>query len=166
MAANTEQKTQVNTESTHVGTSFTRGPEDGEMAVVVEFEQLAFVDSTNTQLTLDSRDKRRTLEKSTSQGFNSLQCVNISGLRLTLIRQFKLTWDNFFSPSMASWRRRIQTYSLPAPCWDLTKRVALSTQTIKPPVTLGSRVPEWPVFSTRRIRLIQATTSWDEGLAG
>lgn len=72
MAANTEQKTQVNTESTHVGTSFTRGPEDGEMAVVVEFKQLAFVDSTNTQLTLDSRDKRRTLEKSTSQGFNSL----------------------------------------------------------------------------------------------
>ena len=29
----------------------------------------------------------------------------------------------------------------PAPCWDLTKRVARSIQTIKQPVTLGSRVP-------------------------
>lgn len=58
-----------------------------------------------------------------------------------------------------------QTYSLPAPCWDLTRRVARSTQTIRHPVTLGclgqhnakrmeqtgkrtSKVPEWPVFST------------------
>lgn len=81
-----------------------------------------------------------------------------------LTRDF--TCDNFFSLSILSWRRRIQTYSLPAPCCDLTKRVARSIQTIKPPVTLGSRVPEWPVFSTRRIRLIQATTSWEEGLAG
>lgn len=32
--------------------------------------------------------------------------------------------------------------------------------------TLGSRVPEWPVFSTRRILLIHATTSCDEGLEG
>ena len=75
MAANTEQKTQVNTESTHVSTSLTRGPEDGEVAVVVKLEQLAFVDGTDTQLTLDSRDERRALEKSTSQGFDSLQCV-------------------------------------------------------------------------------------------
>lgn len=34
------------------------------------------------------------------------------------------------------------------------------------PRTLGSRVPECPVFSTRRMRLIQATTSWDDGLEG
>jgi len=33
-------------------------------------------------------------------------------------------------------------------------------------VTLGSRVPECPVFSTRRMRLIQETTSWEDGLAG
>ena len=33
-------------------------------------------------------------------------------------------------------------------------------------MTLGSKVPLWPVFSTRRMRRIQATTSWEEGLAG
>ena len=34
------------------------------------------------------------------------------------------------------------------------------------PVTLGSRVPEWPVLSTLRIFLIQATTSWEDGFDG
>lgn len=33
-------------------------------------------------------------------------------------------------------------------------------------MTLGSSVPLWPVFSTRRMRRIHATTSWDDGLAG
>jgi len=39
-------------------------------------------------------------------------------------------------------------------------------QTIRHPVTLGSRVPLWPVFSLRRIRLSHATTSCEEGLDG
>jgi hypothetical protein len=39
-------------------------------------------------------------------------------------------------------------------------------QTIRHPVTLGSRVPLWPVFSTRSIRLSHATTSCEEGLDG
>jgi hypothetical protein len=39
-------------------------------------------------------------------------------------------------------------------------------QTIKHPVTLGSRVPLCPVFSTLKIRLSQATTSCEEGFDG
>ena len=43
-------------------------------------------------------------------------------------------------------------------------------QTIKQPDTLGSNVPEWPVFDTgnalHKIRLTQATTSCDDGLTG
>ena len=34
------------------------------------------------------------------------------------------------------------------------------------PVTFGSKVPEWPVLSTLRIFLIQATISWLDGFAG
>eukprot|EP01085_Mycamoeba_gemmipara_P002504 Mycagemm_TRINITY_DN9666_c0_g2::TRINITY_DN9666_c0_g2_i1::g.2504::m.2504 type:complete len:111 gc:universal TRINITY_DN9666_c0_g2_i1:627-295(-) len=70
------------------------------------------------------------------------------------------------SSSSAECRRAMQTYSLPALCCDLTRRVARSTQTMSAPVTLGSRVPLWPVFSTSRIRRIQATTSCEEGFAG
>ena len=68
--------------------------------------------------------------------------------------------------SAAPWKRTTATYSLPADCCDLTRRVARSTQTMRQPVTLGSSVPLWPVLSTRRMRLIQATTSCEEGLAG
>lgn len=39
-------------------------------------------------------------------------------------------------------------------------------QTMRHPVTLGSSVPLCPVFSTRRMRRIQATTSCEEGLDG
>ena len=63
-------------------------------------------------------------------------------------------------------RRAMQTYSFPAPCCDFTSLVALSTHTTRLPVTLGSRVPLWPVFATLRIRRIQATTSCEEGLEG
>lgn len=56
-------------------------------------------------------------------------------------------------------RRQMHTYSFPALCCALTKRVARSTHTIRLPVTLGSKVPLWPVFSTRSMRLIHATTS-------
>uniref|UniRef100_I1PP30 Uncharacterized protein n=1 Tax=Oryza glaberrima TaxID=4538 RepID=I1PP30_ORYGL len=58
----------------------------------------------------------------------------------------------------AAWKRATQTYSLPAPCCDLTRRVARSTQTMRLPVTLGSSVPLCPVLLTRRRRLIHATT--------
>lgn len=37
---------------------------------------------------------------------------------------------------------------------------------MRQPVTLGSRVPECPVFYILRILLIQATTSWELGLDG
>lgn len=60
----------------------------------------------------------------------------------------------------------MQTYSFPALCCALTRRVARSMHTIRLPVTLGSSVPLCPVFSTRIMRLIHATTSWEEGLAG
>ena len=68
--------------------------------------------------------------------------------------------------AIASCSLTIQTYSLPAPCCAFTRRVARSIQTIRQPVTFGSRVPEWPVFSQRRIRFIQATTSWEDGFDG
>ena len=44
--------------------------------------------------------------------------------------------------------------------------IYLYKQTNKQPVTLGSRVPECPVFSTSNIFLTQATTQWELGLEG
>jgi len=48
----------------------------------------------------------------------------------------------------------------------LASLVALFKHTIKHPVTLGSSVPECPVFSISKIRFTQATTSCEEGFEG
>ena len=68
--------------------------------------------------------------------------------------------------SIGLWNLTIPTYSFPALCCALTNLVALFKQTIKHPVTFGSKVPLCPVFSTSKIFFIQATISWEEGFAG
>lgn len=77
VGADTEEKTQVDTESTDVGTSLTADPEDTEVALVVELVVLALVNGTDTELALDGRDKRGALEERTGQG---LQSANELGL--------------------------------------------------------------------------------------
>lgn len=71
VSANTEQKTQVDTEGTDVGTSLTADPEDTEVAVIVKLVEVALVDGTDTELTLNGRDQGRTLEESTGEGLQS-----------------------------------------------------------------------------------------------
>lgn len=41
------------------------------MSVIIELVKLAFVDSSNSQLSLHGRDERRSLEKSASESFES-----------------------------------------------------------------------------------------------
>jgi len=71
VSANTEQKTQVNTESTDISTSLTADPENTEVTVIVKLVEVALVDGTDTQLTLDGGDQGRTLEESTGEGLQS-----------------------------------------------------------------------------------------------
>jgi len=59
------------TQRVRKGTSLAADPEDTEVAVVVELDDLALVDGTDTQLALDGRDQGRTLEESTSEGLES-----------------------------------------------------------------------------------------------
>ena len=49
----TEQKTKVYTECSDVGTGLTRYPEHGEVALLIELQELGLVNSTHTELTLD-----------------------------------------------------------------------------------------------------------------
>lgn len=71
VATNTEKETQVNTECSDVGTSLTADPEDTEVSVVIELDELALVDGSDTELTLNGRDQRRTLEERTGEGLKS-----------------------------------------------------------------------------------------------
>jgi hypothetical protein len=72
VSANTEKKTQVHTQGTDVGTGLAANPENTQMTIVIELDELALVDRTDTQLTLDSGNQRRTLEQSTGEGLQGL----------------------------------------------------------------------------------------------
>lgn len=78
VGADTEEETQVDTEGTDVGTSLTADPEDTEVALVVELVVLALVDGTDTELTLDGRDQRGTLEERTSEGLQSADELSLA----------------------------------------------------------------------------------------
>jgi hypothetical protein len=68
VSTDTQQETKVDTECTDVGTSLARNPEDTELSLIVELVEVALVDGSDTELSLDGRNKRRTLEESTSEG--------------------------------------------------------------------------------------------------
>lgn len=68
MAANTEQQTEMHTQSTDVRARLAADPENTQVALVVELDELTLVDGTDTQLALDGGDQRRSLEQGTSEG--------------------------------------------------------------------------------------------------
>jgi len=72
VGADSEKETQVHAEGSDIGTGLAGHPEDTEVTVIVELDELALVDSTDTELTLDGRDKGRSLEESTGKGLEGL----------------------------------------------------------------------------------------------
>jgi hypothetical protein len=84
VGADTEQKTQVNAESTDVGTSLAADPENTKLPLVVEFVELALVDSTDTELALDGGDERGTLEERTSEGLKSARKLSLAAGELVV----------------------------------------------------------------------------------
>lgn len=73
VTADTEQQSEVDAEGTNIRSSFTADPEDTEVTIIVEFDQLGLVDGADTELTFDGRDERRPLEQSTGEG---LECAS------------------------------------------------------------------------------------------
>ena len=78
VTANTEEETKVDTEGTDVGTGLARNVEDSKLALVVKLEELAGVDGADTELSLDSGNKRRALEESTSEGLKGARELCLS----------------------------------------------------------------------------------------
>jgi hypothetical protein len=68
----------MDTQSSNVGTGFAADPENGEMPVVVELVQLALVDSSDTELSFDGGDERRSLEESSGEGLKSSRELRLS----------------------------------------------------------------------------------------
>lgn len=70
VSTDTQEESQVHAERTDVRSRLARDPEDTEVAVVVELDQLAVVDRTDTELTLDGRNEGRSLEEGSGESFD------------------------------------------------------------------------------------------------
>jgi len=84
VGANTKQKTQVNAQSTDIGTRLAADPENTKLPLIVKLVELALVDSTNTQLALDGGDKRGTLEERTSKGLEGARELSLAAGQLVV----------------------------------------------------------------------------------
>ena len=62
----------MDTHSSNVSTSLTGDPEDSHVALFVVLNELGLIDSSDSELLLDSRDKRRSLEAGTLEGVDGL----------------------------------------------------------------------------------------------
>jgi hypothetical protein len=84
VTANTEEETQVDAEGSNVGTSLAADPEDTEVTIIVELDELALVDGSDTELTLDGRNQRGTLEERTGEGFESASELSLAARQLVV----------------------------------------------------------------------------------
>jgi len=78
VGTDTEKKTKMDAESTDVGSGFAANPEDTELPLVVKLVELALVDGTDAELTLNGRDERGTLEESTGEGLESARKLRLA----------------------------------------------------------------------------------------
>ncbi len=68
MSTAAEKVTNMNTEGSNVGTSFTADPENTHVSVFIELNKFCLVDCSDSELFLDGGDQRRSLEAGTFKG--------------------------------------------------------------------------------------------------
>lgn len=138
VAANTQKKAKVDAERSDIGTGLARHPEDTKVSVVVELEHLAFVDASNSELSLDGGDQGRSLEQSTGQGLQGTLELNLT-TRQFVVDCLRISCPLVSPRSEHDLRRMTATYSFPADCWLLTSLVARSIATMRHPVTIAHK---------------------------
>lgn len=65
----------ISPKGTDVGSGLTLDGEDGKTPLLVKVEELVAVDGTDTELTLDGRDKRGALEEGAGEGLEALDDI-------------------------------------------------------------------------------------------
>lgn len=157
MCTNAEQQSQMNAESTDVGTSLAADPEDAKMAFVVKLVQLALVDGTDTELALDSRDKRRALKEGTSESLESTGELRFSSWDL-VVESYDA--DVLLSGALLRLDKTSGTVDADnQTSSNLGVKGTAVTSLLNATIALVTGKIHMPHGAYRRIRLIQATTS-------
>lgn len=82
--ADAEEQAQVDAEGSDVGSGLARHPKDAEVAIVVELDQAALVDGSDTELALDGGDERGALEEGARELLESLGKGGLAALDLVM----------------------------------------------------------------------------------
>lgn len=84
VGTNTKQQTQVHTQGSDIGTGLAAHPEHTQVAVIVKLNQLALVDGSDTQLSLDGGNQRRALEQGTGEGLEGAGELGLAARQLVM----------------------------------------------------------------------------------
>jgi hypothetical protein len=84
VSTDTEQKTQVHTESTDVRSGLAAHPEYTELPLIVKLVKLALVDGSDTELTLNGRNEGGSLEKSSGERLKSARKLRLASRQLVV----------------------------------------------------------------------------------
>lgn len=77
----------MDTECTDVGTGLAGHPEHGKLSLIVKLKQLALVDSTDTELTLDGGDERWSLEEGSGESLERAGKLGLTTRKLSMQSQ-------------------------------------------------------------------------------
>lgn len=84
MRTDTEQQTKMHTKSTNVRSGLTADPEYTQLPLIVELVNLALVNGSDTELSLDSRDKRWALEEGSGECFEGASELGLATRKLVV----------------------------------------------------------------------------------
>ena len=79
MSANSGEETQVNAQGSHVGSCLAIHPKNTQVSIFIVLQECTVVDGSNSKLSLDGRNERRSLEECPRECFHrSLNLGNIT----------------------------------------------------------------------------------------
>lgn len=84
VGTDTEQQSEMDTECSDVGSGLAAHPKNAKLPLVVKLVQLALVDGSDTQLSLDGRDEWRALEEGTGEGLESTRKLSLASRELVV----------------------------------------------------------------------------------
>ena len=84
MRTHTQQQAHMHTERPDIRASLAADPEDTQVALIVELDDLALVDAADAQLALDGGNEGRALEQSAGEGLESASELGLAALDLVV----------------------------------------------------------------------------------
>jgi hypothetical protein len=84
VGAHTKQQSKMYAKGTNVGSGFAADPENTELPLIVKLVKLALVDGSDTELALNGRNERWSLEESSGERLKSARKLRLASRQLVV----------------------------------------------------------------------------------